>query len=107
MLCGLAIVAAATSRLVSPDIRAWETERKMTDDERFGMLYSLVPIDVHTGQPDPRVPTDAPRGVGYVRGVPRLGIPAVSMMDASLGIASLPNYRLGDSPTAAQGASNR
>jgi len=99
-VCGLAITAAATSRMVSPDIRAWEVERRMTDDERFGMLYSLMPIDFRTKQPDPRVPKDAPRGAGYVRGVPRLGIPAVSMTDASLGVTSPPNYRPGDSPTA-------
>jgi beta-glucosidase len=99
-LCGLAIAAVATSRIVSPDIRAWETERKMTDDERFGMLYSLMPIDPHTGQPDPRVPKSAPRGAGYVRGVPRLGIPAVSMTDASLGVTSPPSYRPGDATTA-------
>lgn len=83
-----------------PDIRAWETERKMTDDERFGMLYSLMPINFSTKQLDPRVPKDAPRGAGYVRGVPRLGIPAVYMTDASLGVTSPPNYRPGDTPTA-------
>src|SRR6476469_4671667 len=99
-VCGLAITVAATSRMVSPDIRAWEVERRMTDDERFGMLYSLMPIDVRTKQPDPRVPKDAPRGAGYVRGVARLGVPAVSMTAACLGVTSPPNYRPGDSPTA-------
>jgi len=98
--CGLAVTVAAASWIASPDIRAWEIERKMTDDERFGMLYSLMPINAHTGKPDPRVPSDAPRGAGYVRGVPRLGVPAVNMTDASLGVTSAPGYRPGDSPTA-------
>ena len=99
-ICGLVITVAATSWIASPDIRAWEIERKMTDDERFGMLYSLMPINLNTGKPDPRVPNDVPRGVGYVRGVPRLGIPAVTMTDASLGVTSPPGYRPGDAPTA-------
>jgi beta-glucosidase len=99
-LGALLIVGAAAASFMSPDIRAWETERRMTDDERFGMLYSLMAIDFHTGKPDPRVPKDAPRGAGYVPGVPRLGIPAVSMTDASLGVTSPPNYRPGDTPTA-------
>ena len=97
---GLAIAVVVTSRFSSPDIRAWETERRMTDDERFGMLVSFMPIDVHTGKPDPRVPSDAPRGTGYVRGVPRLGVPAVNMTDASLGVTGPQNYRPGDAPTA-------
>ena len=97
---GLAIAAIAATRLSSPDIRAWETERRMTDDERFGMLYSLLPTEFGARKTDPRVPSDAPRGVGYVPGVPRLGIPALNMTDASLGVASPPNYRPGDAPTA-------
>jgi len=100
VVCGLVITVATTSWVASPDIRAWEIERRMTDDERFGMLYSLMPIDFHTGKPDPRVPSDAPRGAAYVRGVPRLGVPAVHMTDASLGVTNPPGYRPGDAPTA-------
>ena len=99
-LCGLAIAVAAKSWVASPDIRAWELERKMTDDERFGMLYSLMPTNFFTGKPDPRVPGDAPSGAGYVRGVPRLGIPAVNMTDASLGVTNPSGRRPGDAPTA-------
>jgi len=82
-LCGIASAVIVASRITSPEIRAWETERGMTDDERFGMLYSVMPIDPRTGKPDPRVPADAPRGIGYVPGVPRLGIPAVQMTDVT------------------------
>src|SRR5689334_22954199 len=89
----LVVAAAAASRVQSPDIRAWETERRMTDDERFAMLYSLMPIDPRTGKPDPRVPSDGPRGAAYVRGVPRLGIPALNMTEANLGLASPPGDR--------------
>jgi beta-glucosidase len=99
-LGGLAIAAVVASRLASPDIRAWETERRMRDEERFGMLYSLLPIDPHTGKLDLRVPSDVPHGAAYVPGVPRLGIPAVNMTDASLGVTSPPGYRPGDAPTA-------
>lgn len=96
----LAVTAAAAAWRASPDIRAWELERKMTDDERFGMLYSLMPITFPDRKPDPRVPPDAPRGAGYVRGVPRLGVPALNMTDASLGVTSPPHYRPDDRPTA-------
>jgi beta-glucosidase len=89
-ICGLVITVAATSWIASPDIRAWEIERRMTDDERFGMLYSLTPINLNTGKPDPRVPNDVPRGAAYVRGVLRLGVPALVMTDASLGVTSPP-----------------
>ncbi len=81
-LAGLAIAAVVASRFASPDIRAWETERRMTDDERFGMLHS-------------------PRGAASVRGVPRLGIPAISMTDASLGVTRPPDNQASDAVTAA------
>jgi beta-glucosidase len=85
---------------VDADRRAAETEAQMTDEERYAMLFSLMPIEFRTKQPDPRVPADAAKGAGYVAGVPRLGVPAVTMTDASLGVTCPPGYRPGDTATA-------
>jgi beta-glucosidase len=82
-----------------PDARARETEARMTDEERFALLVSVMGInDVITSR-DERIPPDAPMSAGYVPGVPRLGIPALLMSDASLGVTN-PGYRPGDTATA-------
>jgi beta-glucosidase len=82
-----------------PDVRARETEARMTDEERFALLVSVMGInDVITSR-DERIPPDAPMSAGYVPGVPRLGIPALLMSDASLGVTN-PGYRPGDTATA-------
>jgi hypothetical protein len=48
---------------------------------------------------DERIPEDVPMSAGYTPGVPRLGIPALLVTDASLGITN-PGYRPGDTATA-------
>src|SRR5512147_473353 len=48
---------------------------------------------------DARIPDGVPMSTGYVAGVPRLGIPALLMSDASLGVTN-PGYRPGDTATA-------
>lgn len=58
----------------------------MTDDERFSMLYSLMVRVFGKTEREPRVPVDLPVIAGYVQGVPRLGIPALKLADASLGL---------------------
>ena len=69
-----------------PDERATETEARMTDDERFSMLYSLMVRIFGTHAREPRVPADVPGIAGYVRGVARLGIPPLMLADTSLGV---------------------
>ncbi len=49
--------------------------------------------------PDGRIPPGTPMSAGYVPGIPRLGIPALRMSDAGLGITN-PGYRPGDTATA-------
>ncbi len=71
----------------------------MTDDERFSLLVSVMGANTTIGERDPRIPDDVPMGAGYVPGVPRLGVPALLMTDASLGITN-PGYRPGDTATA-------
>ncbi len=69
-----------------PDARARETEARMTDDERFSMLYSLMVRVFGKTERETRVPEDLPVIAGYVSGVARLGIPALKLADASLGL---------------------
>ena len=83
----------------SADVRAWETEQQMTDEERFSLLVSVMGTTPVLPVRDERIPADAPMSAGYVPGVPRLGVPALLMSDASLGVTN-PGYRPGDTATA-------
>ncbi len=81
-----------------PDERAREIEQRMTDDERFSLLISVmghVPGSSF-GSRDPRLPASLTNmSAGYTPGVPRLGIPAIQSSDASMGVTN-PGYRPGD-----------
>ncbi|HKF17134.1 MAG TPA: beta-glucosidase [Candidatus Dormibacteraeota bacterium] len=83
----------------SADARARQTEQQMTDDERFSLLISVMGALPLNPVRDERIPEGTPMSAGYTPGVPRLGIPALLMSDASLGIAN-PGYRPGDTATA-------
>jgi beta-glucosidase len=82
-----------------PDARARETEARMTDEERFSLLVSVMGTNDVIAERDERIPPDAPMSAGYVPGVERLGIPPLLMSDASLGVTN-PGYRPGDTATA-------
>ncbi|MDM4141424.1 MULTISPECIES: glycoside hydrolase family 3 protein [Mycobacterium] len=71
----------------------------MTDDERFALLVSVMGAGDMWPVRDERIPADAPMSAGYVPGVPRLGVPALLMSDAGLGVTN-PGYRPGDTATA-------
>ncbi|ORA34410.1 glycosyl hydrolase [Mycobacterium branderi] len=71
----------------------------MTDYERFSLLCSVMGASDLLPIRDERIPPDVPMSAGYVPGVPRLGVPALLMSDASLGVTN-PGYRPGDSATA-------
>lgn len=89
LLAGAALAAAPVAQAqaqAQDDVaaRAAATEAQMTDAERvtltLGLLTSAMP-----GRPAP--PPEARPGAGYIHGVPRLGIPALYEVDASLGVA--------------------
>lgn len=82
-----------------PDARAREVEARMTDDERFALLVSVMGASDMWPVRDERIPADAPMSAGYAPGVPRLGVPALLMSDAGLGVTN-PGYRPGDTATA-------
>ncbi|HDR9700231.1 TPA: hypothetical protein QDC35_007762, partial [Burkholderia aenigmatica] len=74
---GLTEPHGAPDASACPDARARETEARMTDDERFSLLYSLMIRVFGRSGREPRVPADLPVIAGYVPGVPRLGVPAL------------------------------
>ena len=71
----------------------------MTDEERFSLLVSVMGANIFNPVRDERIPDEVPMSAGYVPGVPRLGVPALLMTDASLGITNQ-GYREGDTATA-------
>lgn len=91
---------AAAQQESSADAQARTTESRMTDQERYSLLYSLMPLDWTRGGRDERVPADVPASAGYVPGVIRLGVPALKMTDASLGVTNPRGGRPGDTATA-------
>ena len=84
---------------MTPDERARETEAQMTDEERFSLLVSVMGTNDVVRDRDERIPEGVPMSAGYVPGVERLGVPALLMSDASLGVTN-PGYRPGDTATA-------
>jgi beta-glucosidase len=72
------------------DARAREIEAQLTDDERFALI--IAPLGAIAGNlnpdVDPRIPADLPMSAGYTPGVPRLGVPALRMSDASMGVTN-------------------
>ncbi|ORB33682.1 glycosyl hydrolase [Mycobacterium paraseoulense] len=71
----------------------------MTDDERFALLVGVMGAGEMWPVRDGRIPPDVPMSAGYVPGIPRLGVPALLMSDAGLGVTN-PGYRPGDTATA-------
>ncbi|WP_197506973.1 beta-glucosidase [Mycobacterium sp. 852002-50816_SCH5313054-b] len=85
--------------MIDPDARAREVEAQMTDDERFSLLVGVMGAGELWPLRDERIPPGVPMSAGYVPGIPRLGVPALSMSDAGLGVTN-PGYRPGDTATA-------
>ncbi len=63
-----------TDRTLSPDRRAELLVAQMTLDEKVGLLHGGVGVAGSNG------------GAGFVPGVPRLGIPAIQLADAVVGV---------------------
>jgi beta-glucosidase len=71
----------------------------MTDDERFALLVCVMGAGESWPMRDERIPPGVPMSAGYVPGITRLGVPALRMSDAGLGVTN-PGYRPGDTATA-------
>src|SRR5262245_17246067 len=87
-------LSRGSSEGAEAEARARETEAKMTDDERFSLLISVMGPVPSIGVPrDKRIPEDVKNtSAGYTPGIPRLGIPALQSSDASMGVTN-PGYR--------------
>nr|WP_197747744.1 glycoside hydrolase family 3 C-terminal domain-containing protein [Acinetobacter sp. Marseille-Q1620] len=75
----------------------------MTDEERFGLIQSLMVMVLKpdfSSERDARIPENIPQIAGWVKGVPRLGIPDLLLTDAGMGITNPGSGRKGDQATA-------
>jgi beta-glucosidase len=106
LLCGTSIVAGARERPAAigtadaaADRWAAETEARMTDDERFSLIHGFMALPIG-GVDSSTWPKDVIPAAGYIRGIPRLGVPALRETDASLGVTNPFGVRKGDSATA-------
>lgn len=98
-LCCAALVAVhsagAFAREASPpegaaaDRKAAATEAALTDEERVRLLNGIMAVPFGGAV----VPEGVPFGAGYIAGIDRLGIPALTETDASLGVSYLGGIR--------------
>jgi hypothetical protein len=56
LLLSLTLVSPVLAQESAAEARARETEQQMTDEERFDMIYSLMPVVFTTGQSEPCMP---------------------------------------------------
>ena len=83
-IVALAFAAPAPAQQAQgdPDARAAALVEQMTLEEKIRLVHGHYP-NVMTERPE-----GVPLSAGYVPGIPRLGIPAQRMTDASLGVAA-------------------
>jgi beta-glucosidase len=78
--------AAAPKPWMNPKLSAWARagllEKQLTRDEELSMIHGVLPAIMA------KRPEGALQSAGFVPGVPRLGIPALTESDASLGVAN-------------------
>ena len=80
----------------TPDERAKLAVAAMTLQEKLTIVHGPS-TSRNDGSP---IPADAVPSAGYIPGIPRLGIPALTETDASLGVTNPRNVRPGDVATA-------
>ncbi|MEG3788535.1 glycoside hydrolase family 3 C-terminal domain-containing protein [Lysobacter sp. CCNWLW3] len=83
-------------RALGPDARASALLARMSRDEKFALIRSRFGLGRDGG---PR-PEGALGSAGYVAAIERLGIPALQLADADLGVTNPGGIRPGDAATA-------
>ena len=88
---------------LSPDARADLIQKQLTREEELTLVDGFLGVNYQRGfhAPIPEwMKPLLPGSAGYVPGIPRLGIPALTESDASLGVANGGNMRPGDTAVA-------
>lgn len=70
--------------MIKADARAGATVKQMTADEKVVLTNGIMPLPFFPGTV---IPEGAVFGAGYIPGIPRLGVPALTETDASLGVS--------------------
>jgi beta-glucosidase len=86
-------LCAISSAQAAPDTaaqRAAKTEAAMSDAERVVLTQGIMAIPFGS---DLKLPEGAVYGAGYIAGIPRLNVPALTETDASLGISYVMGLR--------------
>lgn len=91
--------ARAIDATLDPDARAAAVEAQMTDEERFHLVISHLPITIEPNGPSQLIP-GMPVTPGVVMPLPRIGFPGLAETDASLGVVNPFELREGDVATA-------
>lgn len=82
------------------DKRAAETLAAMTDAEKTVLTHGIMPLSFDpSASSSAAIPKEAIPGAGYIPGIPRLNVPALTETDASLGVSYVGGLR-GDGATA-------
>jgi beta-glucosidase len=103
MVCGVQAQAQGHEQVVTAQDmdaaarRAAATVAQMDPAERVVLTHGIMPLPLFPNSPP--IPEGAIPGAGYVNGIPRLGIPALTETDASLGVSWVMGAR-GDGATA-------
>jgi len=86
-LAGALLLSAGAAQAAGPDpaARAEATLKAMTPEEKTVLTHGIMPLPI--GANPPPLPAGAVPGAGYVAGIPRLGVPALTETDASLGVS--------------------
>ncbi|NVM77507.1 beta-glucosidase [Duganella sp. SG902] len=98
-LAAISVGAMAMRPAVAQDASdAWAASvlGQMTQDEKFDLVRGSNPFAAR-----PKLGAEVAKGAGYVKGVPRLGVPFLTESDASVGVANMTGgLRPGDVATA-------
>lgn len=87
--------AALAQTAVDAEAKADRTLAAMRPEEKIVLTHGIMPLPLGD---DVEIPAQAVPGAGYVEGIPRLMVPALTETDASLGISYVMGLR-GDGAT--------
>lgn len=80
----------ATAESASAEKRAAAIVSRMTAEEKTALTHGIIAIPLFPGM---KLPPQAIAGAGYVPGIPRLNIPALTETDASMGVSYVMGLR--------------